>query len=69
MIGQKSIKLKDIVNQKVLLRIITPSSMEQSFYNIPIDFDVKRYEPKKNLTRGQGEDYTTGCLIKKQFSK
>ena len=42
MIGQKSIKLKDIVNQKVLLRIITPSSMEQSFYNIPIDFDVKR---------------------------
>ena len=42
MIIQKSIKLKDIVNQKVLLRIITSSSMEQNFYNIPIDFDVKR---------------------------
>ena len=51
MIGQKSIKLKDIVNQKVLLRIITPSSMEQSFYNIPIDFDVKRYEPKKKFNK------------------
>ena len=37
--------------------------MEQNFYNIPIDFDVKRQEPIKDLTRGQGEDYTTGCLL------
>ena len=35
----------------------------KSFYDQPIDSDVKRFEEIRKLTMGQGEDYTTGCLL------
>ena len=28
-----------------------------------IDSDIKQYEEIRKLTRLQGEDYTTGCLL------
>ena len=34
--------------------------MEKSFYDQPIDCDVKRYEEMIELTTRQGEGYTTG---------
>ena len=58
----KGIKLGDIIYQNVLLKIITPSSMERT-YGEPIDSDIKRYKKIKKLTAGQSEDYTTGCLL------
>ena len=37
--------------------------MEKNFYDQAIDSDIKRYEETRKLTTGQGEDYTTGCLL------
>ena len=35
----------------------------KNFYDQAIDSDIKRYEEMGKLTKGQGEDYTTGCLL------
>ena len=32
-------------------------------FDQPIHSDIKRYEEIRKLTTGQGEDYTTGCLL------
>ena len=34
-----------------------------------IDSDIKRYEKNRKLTTGQGEDYTTGCLLDYDYIK
>ena len=34
-----------------------------------IDSDTKRYEEIRKLTTGQGEDYTTGCLLDYDYIK
>ena len=41
----------------------------KKFDDQPIDFDIKRYEEIRKLTKGQGEDYTTGCLIDYEYIK
>ena len=35
----------------------------RNFYDQPIDSDIKRYEEIRKLITGQGEDYTTRCLL------
>ena len=35
----------------------------KKLYNQPIATDIKQYEEIRRLTTGQGEDYTTGCLL------
>ena len=35
----------------------------KKFYDQPIDSDIKQYEEIRKLITGQGEDYTTGCLL------
>ena len=35
----------------------------KNFYDQAINSNVKRYEEIRKLTIGQGEDYTTGCLL------
>ena len=35
----------------------------------PIDSDIKRYKEIRKLTTGQGEDYTTGCLLDYDYIK
>ena len=35
----------------------------KNFYGQPIDSDIKRYKEIRKLAIGQGEDYTTGCLL------
>ena len=37
--------------------------MEKTFMINIFDSDKKRYEEIRKLTTGQGEDYTTGCLL------
>ena len=34
-----------------------------------IDSDIKQYKEIRKLTRGQGEDYTTGCLLDYNYVK
>ena len=41
----------------------------KNFYDQPIDSDVKLYEDIIKLTIGQGEDYTTGCLLDYDYIK
>ena len=36
---------------------------------VPVDSDIKQYEEIKNLTTGQGADYTTGCLLDYDYIK
>ena len=37
--------------------------MEKNFYDQTIDSDMKRYKQIRKVTAGQGEYYTTGCLL------
>ena len=41
----------------------------KSFYDQAIDPDIKRYEEIRKFTTGQGEDYTTGCLLDYDYIK
>ena len=65
----KDLKLKGINYQKEFFIITTSLSMEKNFYDQPTDSDVKRYKEIRKLTTGQGEDYTTGCLLDYDYIK
>ena len=41
----------------------------ENFYDQPIDSDIKRYEEIRKVVTGQGEDYTTGCLLEYEYIK
>ena len=51
-------------NQKI--NVITNG---KNFYDQPIDSNIKRYEGIRKLTTGQGDDYTTGCLLDHDYIK
>ena len=36
---------------------------EKIFFDQAIGSDIKRYKDIRKLTTGQGENYTTGCLL------
>ena len=40
----------------------------KNFYD-HIDSDIKRYKEIRNLTTGQSENYTTGCLLDYDYIK
>ena len=37
--------------------------MEKIFYDQPIDDSIKQYDEIRKISTGQGDDYTTGCLL------
>ena len=41
----------------------------KNFYDQAIDSDIKREKEIRKLTTGQGEDYTTGCLLNYEYIK
>ena len=41
----------------------------RNFYDQPINDLVKQYEEIRKTATGQGEDYTTGCLLDYQYFK
>ena len=41
----------------------------KDFYDQAIDSDIKRHEEIRKLTTGQGEEYTTGCLLDYDYIK
>ena len=41
----------------------------KNFYDQATDSDIKRYEEIRKLITGQGEDYTTGCLLEYDYVK
>ena len=43
--------------------------MEKKNYDQPIDSDIKRLEEIRKLQTGEGEDYTTKCLLDYEYIK
>ena len=41
----------------------------KNVYGQPIDSNIKQYDEIRKLTTGQGEDYTTGCLLDYEYIK
>ena len=35
----------------------------KNFYDQPINDSINQYDKIRKLSRGQGDDYTTGCLL------
>ena len=42
---------------------------EKNFYGQAIGSDIKRYGGIRKLTTGQGDNYTTGCLLDYDYIK
>ena len=62
-------KTKDIIKNYNIIIIIIIIITGNNFFEQPIDSDVKWYEEIRLLTRGQGEDYTTECLLDYEYLK
>ena len=43
--------------------------MEKTFFDKTINNMIKRYENIRKITIGQGDDYTTGCLLDYTYFK
>ena len=41
----------------------------KNFFDQPVKSDKVTYENIRNIAKGQGEDYTTGCLLDYTYSK
>ena len=41
----------------------------RKFYDQPVDDLIKQYDEVRNLSTGQGDDYTTGCLLNYAYFK
>ena len=57
------ILLKNIFFQELKLKTATLKSMEENFYDQPINDSIKQYDEVRKISTGQGDDYTTGCLF------
>ena len=66
--SNQDLKLQDIADQKEFLIIITSSSTRKTFMTKQLSH-IKWYEEIRKLTTGQGEDYTTGCLLDYDYIK
>ena len=41
----------------------------RNFYDQPINDQIKKYGEIRKIVTGQGDDYTTGCLLDYQYFK
>ena len=41
----------------------------RNFYDQPINDTIKQYDKIREIATGQGDDYTTGCLLDYQYFK
>ena len=41
----------------------------RSYYDQPINDMIKQYDEIRRIATGQGDDYTTGCLLNYQYFK
>ena len=41
----------------------------KNFFDQPINSDLKTYENIRKIATGQGDDYTTGCLLDSSYFK
>ena len=69
MIIQKGITLEGIIYKEGIIKNYNIIISGKNFYHQPIDSDIKPYKEITKLTAGQGEDYTTGCLLDYDYIK
>ena len=43
--------------------------IDGNFFDQPINIDLKTYESIRRIATGQGDDYTTGCLLDYYFNE
>ena len=67
--GAKSDRTKKYYLPKGIIKNYNVIINGKNFYVQPIDSDIKRYEEIRKLITGQGEDYTTECLLDYQYIK
>ena len=60
---QKGIVPKEYYFRKGIIKYHTVIINVKNFYDQPIDSDINWYKEIRKLTTGQGEDYTTECLL------
>ena len=41
----------------------------KNFFDQPVKRDIRTYDNIRKITTGQGDDYTTGCLLNYNYSK
>ena len=54
---------------KGIIKICNVIINGKNVYDQAIDTDIKQYKEIRKLTTGQGEDYTTECLLDYEFIK
>ena len=59
---QKTIESKKIENYNVLID-------RRNFYDQPINNLIKQYDEVRKVSKGHGNDYTTGCLLDYAYFK
>ena len=65
----KRFKAKRYYLPKGIIKNYNVISNGKNFYDQATDSDIKQYEEIRKLTTGQGEDYTTGCLLDYEYIK
>ena len=65
----KRFKAKRYYLPKEIINNYNVTISEKNFYDQTIDSDIKWYEEIRKLTAGQGDDYTTGCLLDYNYIK
>ena len=61
--GSKRFKTRKYYLPKCIIKNYNIIINGKNFYDQAIYSDIKRYKEIRKLTTGQGEDYTTGCLL------
>ena len=65
LVGNNRLFVLVYTNQNAINIIVN----RKKFYDIAIDCNTKRHEEIGKLTIGQGEDYSTGCLLDYDYIK
>ena len=69
------IQLKKTVTKKIFFPRVNITNYNvliidgRNFYDQPINDLVKQYDEIRKIATGQGDDYTTGCLLDYQYFK
>ena len=69
------IQLKKTVTKKIFFPRVNITNYNvliidgRNFYDQPINDLVKQYDKVRKIATGQGDEYTTGCLLDYQYFK
>ena len=65
-VGNKQVfvdSFKDYFLPRVKIKICNIKIDGRNFYDQPINDSIKQYDEIRKISTGQGDDYTTGCLL------